>query len=366
MTAPLLRRLFLPGSLALFLAGMVLNRGQVPIFSVSSLYYRYQELGLVKRGLLGTLLSPLLPQQLAPAAAVPLWLGLGLAAGLALCLLIRRLLRSDDPAVLGLALLSPAMFIQLGYGFYFLDLWCLICACLALGLLVPAATNPAATSSALPPPEGPARLAALAGLVLAGGLFHEAFLVAFAPLLLGVAALRSRRAALVVAASAAATALLLALAGSYEAGPEALAAVVERHFSGPLTVAHFELTSSLATNIRRTHAYLIGEGHLRSVLPAYAYLALLVSAVAVRADRRRLALLAACLSPLALGLFAGDLSRWIGFACMNVLLLALLKLLPLRLPRWRFALLTLPLLAGPLGVVAAFPLLQARLAPLLP
>lgn len=365
MTAPALRRLFLPGALALFLAGMVFNRGQVPIFSVSSLYYRYQELGLVKRALLGTLLSPLLPRQLDPAAAVPLWLGLGLAAGLALCLLIRHLLRSDDPAVLGLALLSPAMFIQLGYGFYFLDLWCLICACLALGLLVPAATNPAATNPA-PPPPGPRRLAALAALVLAGGLFHEAFLVAFAPLLLGVAALRSRRAALVVAASAAATALLLALAGSYEAGPEALAAVVQRHFSGPLTVAHFELTSSLATNIRRTHAYLIGEGHLRSVLPAYAYLALLVSAVAVRGDRRRLALLAACLSPLALGLFAGDLSRWIGFACMNVLLLALLDLLPLRLPRWRFALLTLPLLAGPLGVVAAFPLVQARLALLLP
>ena len=358
MPASLLRRLFLPGALALFLAGMVLNRGRVPIFSLSSLYYRYQELGLVKRGLLGTLLSPLLPERLDPAAAVPLWLGLGLLAGALLCLLIRRLLRRDDSAVLALALLSPAMFIQLGYGFYFLDLWCLICACLALGLLVPA--------NGLPPATSPRRLAALAALVVAGGLFHEVFLVAFAPLLLGVAALRSRRAALVVAASAAATALLLALAGSYEAGPEALTAVVQRHFSGPITVAHFELTSSLATNIRRTHAYLIGEGHLRSVLPAYAYLAVLVSAVAVRAEPRRLALLAACLSPLALGLFAGDVSRWIGFACMNVLLLALLDLLPLRLPRWRLALLTLPLLAGPLGVVAAFPLLQARLAPLLP
>ncbi len=359
MPASLLRRLFLPGALALFLAGMVLNRGRVPIFSLSSLYYRYQELGLVKRGLLGTLLSPLLPQQLDPAAAVPLWLGLGLLAGTLLCLLIRRLLRRDDPAVLALALLSPAMFIQLGYGFYFLDLWCLICACLALGLLAPA------RGPVPPPAPGPRQLTALAALVVAGGLFHEVFLVAFAPLLLGVAALRSRRAALVVAASAAATALLLALAGSYEAGPEVLTAVVQRHFSGPVTVAHFELTSSLATNIRRTHAYLIGEGHLRTVLPAYAYLAVLVSAVAVRAEPRRLALLAACLSPLALGLFAGDVSRWIGFACMNVLLLALLDLLPLRLPRWRLALLTLPLLAGPLGVVAAFPLLQARLAAVL-
>jgi hypothetical protein len=352
MTAATLRRLFLPIGMALFLAGMVLNRGNVPIFSVSSLYYRYQELGLVKRGLLGTLLSPLLPEQLVPAAALPLWLGLGLGAGLALCLLMRRLLRSQQPAVLALALLSPAMFIQLGYGFYFLDLWCLICACLSLAVLVSAQL-------------GQARLAALALLVLAGGLFHEVFLVAFAPLLLGVASLRSRRAALVVALSAAATALLLALAGSYEAGPEALAVAVQRHFSAPMTAAHFELTSSLATNIRRTNEYLIGEGHLRSVLPAYAYLAVLVSAVAVQGDRRRLALLAACLSPLALGLFAGDLSRWIGFACMNVLLLALLDLLPLRLPRWRFALLTVPLLAGPLGVVAAFPLLQARLAALL-
>ena len=42
MTAATLRRLFLPIGMALFLAGMVLNRGNVPIFSVSSLYYRYQ------------------------------------------------------------------------------------------------------------------------------------------------------------------------------------------------------------------------------------------------------------------------------------------------------------------------------------
>ena len=66
---------------------------------------------------------------------------------------------------------------------------------------------------------------------------------------------------------------------------------------------------------------------------------------------------------IALAPMAGDVSRWLGFACINLLLLALMDLLPLRPPRWHGLLLAAALLLGPIGVVASFPMIQSKLGP---
>jgi len=337
-------------ALALFLLGMAIVRLRLPTFSYTSLVLRYQELGLVKRGLLGTLLSPLLPLPINGATGTVVWVVLALAMALLLVLLIRALTTCPDRSTRLLALGSPALFLQLGYGFYFLDLFTLSCQLGALLLLRRRA------------PLGAAGLGALVGLVGLGTLFHELFLVAFLPLLIGVASLRSRRIALLLAISGALLALLMARFGAYEGGAAALTARLAPHLVAPLEPATFELTSSLATNITLTQRYLLEAGHLRQAIPGAAYLALLAAA-SRPANARQGLLLAACLAPLALAPMAGDVSRWLGFSCINLLLLALMDLLPLQPPRWHSLLLAGALLLGPIGVVASFPMIQSKLGP---
>lgn len=335
-------------ALALFLLGMAIVRLRLPTFSFTSLVLRYQELGLVKRGLLGTLLSPLLPLPISSAGGTALWVLLALAMALLLIGLIRALLSCPERRSRLLALGSPALFLQLGYGFFFLDLFTLSCHLGAL-LLIQRRRQ-----------LQPGWLTALVGLVVIGVLFHELFLVAFLPLLIGVASRRSRGAALLLTISGGLLALLMARHGAYEGGAAALTAQLAPHLAAPLQPATFELTSSLATNITLTQRYLLDEGHLRQALPGALYLALLASAIRP-INAQQWLLLAACLSPLALAPMAGDVSRWLGFACINILILVLMGLLPLRPTRWQTWLLAASLLLGPIGVVASFPLIQSKL-----
>lgn len=337
-------------ALALVLLGMAIVRLRLPTFSFTSLVLRYQELGLVKRGLLGTLLSPLLPLPISSAGGTALWVLLGLAMALLLVRLTMALLICPERRTRLLALGSPALFLQLGYGFFFLDLFTLSCHLGALLLLRRRRQL-----------DGLALMLLLA-LVVLGVLFHELFLVAFLPLLIGVASLRSRRAALLLTIAGGLLAVLMARYGAYEGGAAALTARLADHLAPPLEPATFELTSSLATNIHLTRRYLLEAGHLREAIPGALYLVLLASATRP-GGRRQVLLLLACLAPLALAPMAGDVSRWLGFACINILMLALMDLLPLRPPRWQALLLAAALLLGPIGVVASFPLIQSKLGP---
>ena len=108
------------------LLGMALGGWQVSHFGLTALVLRYGELGLIKRGLLGSLLGPLLPRPLDLGLARALWIGLGVGMG-GLLALLAGLLRpvaegagdpapnpASNPGLERCALASPALFLQAG------------------------------------------------------------------------------------------------------------------------------------------------------------------------------------------------------------------------------------------------------------
>jgi hypothetical protein len=349
----------LVGLLALLL-GMAAAGWRVHHFALTALFLDMGQLGLVKRGLLGTLMAPLLPDRIHLQTARAIWIGLGLGVGSLICLAISALRRNRDPALALVALASPALFLQLGFNFSFLDLFAL--ACLLAGLLLlnqpqPAAASPGA--SLLP-------LALLLALVvLVGGLFHEVFLVAFAPLLLLLAWRRSPWLALPAALFAALLAALLAHAGRYEPGEALLNLQLARHYLEPFRPNTIELTTDLATNLRQTIASL-GQGAILRSAGGWLYLLLLLRCLHGRQPAGGAALVAAALMPLLLVPLGTDTSRWLGFAATNLLLLALAGRLSLRLGPAALASLLPFSLLGPLGIQGSFPLLGRLLRQLLP
>ena len=368
MNRPMGRTRFVLLAWLVVLLGMALAGWQVSHFGLTALVLRYSDLGLIKRGLLGSLLGPLLPRPLDLDLARALWIGLGVAVGGLLALLTGLLRQASDPgsdpsgdragtaALERCALASPALFLQAGYNFSFLDLFSLPLA--AAGLLLILRGQRLRLRLAAP---------ALALLLAAGGLNHESFLVAFAPLLLLLA--WRRRPALALAGLAACLAVtgLLAFAGSYEPGEAALRQALAGAFQQPFVVNSVELTSSAADNLRGTLAAL-GRGGLLKAAGGFAYLGLLLASLRPIAPPRRLSRLLplACLTPLLLIPLGTDTSRWLGFAAANLLLLGLAGELRFRLPRRRQALLLACSLPGPLGIQGSWPLLGKALRLLLP
>jgi len=346
------------------LLGMALAGWQVSHFGLTALVLRYSDLGLIKRGLLGSLLGPLLPRPLDLGLARALWIGLGVAVGGLLALLAGLLRQGADSsgdragaaALERCALASPALFLQAGYNFSFLDLFSLPLA--AAGLLLILRGERLRLALAAP---------ALALLLAAGGLNHESFLVAFAPLLLLLA--WRQRPALALAGLAACLALagLLASAGSYEPGEAALRQALAGAFRQPFVVNSVELTSSAADNLRGTLGALARGGLLKAA-GGFAYLGLLLASLRPIAPPSRLSRLLplACLTPLLLIPLGTDTSRWLGFAAANLLLLGLAGELRFRLAPRRQALLLACSLPGPLGIQGSWPLLGRALRLLLP
>ncbi|KMM17385.1 hypothetical protein [Synechococcus sp. GFB01] len=339
-------------SLLVYGLGALLTRFRPPPFSITSLVLSYQQLGWIKRGLLGTLLHPLLPDQLSLTTAKAIWVVLGALAGSLLAGLIAALIRLRSSGTILLAVTSPALFMQLGYTYFYLDIFCLIAYVGALLILTGRISL-----------TGWFRPASL--LVLTAGclLFHELSLLAFMPTLVIVAWRDQRRLALAMAATALMIAAGLALTGSYAHGPEQLTAELRARFSDFSDVSTFELTSSLATNTRLTFIHLVRRGHILPALPAFLYLGLLAGGVVHSLPRSRfeIVLLAACLSPIALIVLAGDVSRWVGLACINIWLMVLAGQLPFAPRRWRAVALLACFPLGPIGIVAAFPLIQSKL-----
>lgn len=373
MSRPIGRARFVLLAWLAVLLGMALAGWQVSHFGLTALVLRYGELGLIKRGLLGSLLGPLLPRPLDLGLARALWIGLGVGMG-GLLALLAGLLRpvaegagdpapnpASNPGLERCALASPALFLQAGYNFSFLDLFSLPLAAAALLLLLRAPRLPLAASAA-----------ALVLLLAAGGLNHESFLVAFAPLLLLLAWRRRPALALAGLAACLLVAGLLAVGGSYEAGEPALRQALAGAFRQPFAVNTVELTSSAAANLRGTLGAL-GRGGLLKAAGGFAYLGLLLaslrpSAAGSHAATNRLNRLLplACLTPLLLIPLGTDTSRWLGFAAANLLLLGLAGELRFRLPPLRQGLLLACSLPGPLGIQGSWPLLGKALRLLLP
>ncbi|KMM17386.1 hypothetical protein [Synechococcus sp. GFB01] len=337
----------------LVLVGQLLSGWKVHHFALTALALDYHRLGFVKRGLLGTLLGWLLPERLPLQQAQALWIGQGMLVGAALALLLVGLTRCRQGSLVRVAWLSPALFLQAGYNFSFLDGLLLVCCSLALLLL-----------------EGTGAMARWRGLLViaaatCGALFHESFLLAFLPLLVLRAWRRRPAIALALLGSALLVGLLLVVQGGFEAGPAVLQERLAERFAEPFAANTVELTSSLGQNLTSTAAALKTSGLIKA-LPGFLYLALLLASVATSSRQATGFTLAACLAPLLLLPLGTDSSRWIGFACFNLLLMGLAGDLQFRLPPRRQALLLMFTCLGPLGIQGSFPLLGSALRNLYP
>lgn len=349
---------FVLACFGIYLFGMALSNWLVSGFGRVALQVSYGEFGFIKRGLVGTLLQPVLPDHAYPtiirsSISYGLVIGALLAMGSALLML-----RCNQRLPRLLFLLSPATFLQLGYTFswfdatfYMLFVWQVI-----LLRNSPASAAPRAAPQATDQTMRSILIGAIGSVAL---LIHEAYLLAVAPLLAWLCLKRfgaSLRAWLPLLMISITLGFLVAF-GRYEAGPLALA----QQLGLPLQEAPAEFTSTLSENVMATVRSFWMPGYARGSLPALAYVGLLAwlgcRSTATPPSGRTAILLA--LSPLLLGLIGADLPRWCGMAGFNLLLLALLDEISLRgtagSPWPRLALLAG--LAGPMGVVgSSFPL----------
>lgn len=346
------RHVLVVGGFLMAMLGIALSKFRPPNFALTSLYLRYQELGFVKRGLLGTLLSPVLPERISPGLGLAIIVTMGVIAIAAVCLLLGLLYKKNEKPLLSITcVLSPAMFIQMGYLFGFLDIYCFLC--LLLTALIVTRLNPSLWSLML-----------VFVLGIAGPFFHELYLLAFFPLAFLISIRRSRRYSGAVLLSAILAAAIIALFGSFESGAKSLELAISGHYSLPIEASIFELTSSLSRNAFGTTAYLFRNGEFIRSFAGVAYLIILLSSLSVSGAHvpLRLAYWLAALSPLLLNFLGGDSSRWIGMACMNLFLLGIMGLVTISMQTnaKKFAVFLFTLL-GPIGVGASFPIVYWKL-----
>ena len=244
-------------------------------------------------------------------------------------------------------LASPAIIMQMGYVFSFLDIFSFLSFVLIIAIV-----------NGLRPSAAAVAIVFLLGI--AGPFFHEIYLLAFFPLSLFFAEISSRRFSSAILASGVLAALIIWAFGSYEGGAEPLREIISSHYLDQVKVSTFELTSSLSQNAFGTTAYLFFKGEFLRSFPAIIYLILLASCFRSVAsackqlfvDPRFLAF-----SPLLLNFFGGDSSRWIGMACMNLFVLGLVGVLNFDARnKLRLTALSLFTFAGPIGIGASFPI----------
>lgn len=355
--APLRKRLFLQNflaSLSLYVLGMTLSSWSVGDFLQVALQLNYGEFGFTKRGLLGTLLHPILANAdratIHSAAVV-----YASIAGILLCVCVAELAsRCRSRFHRALFLLSPATLLQLGYTFGFLDSTGTLIL-LSQILLLPA-------KSAVHRPRMPFRIGIISMLGVVATLTHEGWAISALPMLCVLMMRRTGRLNLVIATFIPALLALTAVAlfGRFEGGDQQLAALLGRE-SNPVAM---ELTWSLRQNIQATIEGIWFSGNVKGSLTGFAYVAGLTwlawrGTVIARNPAAQIALLATALSPLLLSFLGIDLGRWCGMAAFNLLLLGLLGEINLRgtpgSPWARLALLAG--FAGPIGVFGhTFPL----------
>ena len=347
----------------IYILGMALSNWLVSGFGRVALRISYGEFGFVKRGLVGTLLQPVLPDHAYPTI-IRSSISYGLAIGALLAIGSGLLmLRCHQRLPRLLFLLSPATFLQLGYTFSWFDATLSV---LFIGQVILLRGSKARPTPS--PARETARSILIGALAVVALLVHEVYLIAMAPLLAWFCLKRfgpSMRTWLPLLCIGITLGCVVAF-GSYEAGPFALA----QQLGVPAQEAPAEFTSSLGENIMATMRSIWLSGYARGSLPALAYVALLAwlgfQSTATPPGHRSAIVLA--LSPLLLGLIGADLPRWCGMAGFNLLLLGLVGDISLRgtpgSPWPRLALLAG--LAGPMGVVGySFPLTIGALARIL-
>jgi hypothetical protein len=357
-----------PAIIGYALANWLYHLGTGLGWKTSQFFFNYQELGFIKRGLVGSLLHPF-PLLLHGEVFLILGVGMELTAIGVLVILFRRAARTLPPSSRGLLLaacsLSPAMFLHMGFDLGRFD---------ALGLL-------AAIGSIYALQHDRWLLAGLASAVAL--LAHEATLVINFPLVLAFAWTRRETAAptpsnwaWLVLPSIAVSAVI-ALYGGYEPGLGALA----RHFaSDPRYLAATGgqvdqdaiavITRSLTENVDyvsrmfwRAKAYI----HLPVIILWGAAMTCYFRRFHRLNGIRQGLLYYAVFSPLLLSLIACDHYRWVALAATNMFLVLLLEIIRLAqagtqavIPRGGMAwLLLASAVLGPIGHAKSFPVFFA-------
>jgi len=344
------------GGLTMSFFGLALSKFRPADFALTSLYLRYQEVGFVKRGLLGTIASTFIPNQISALSGRKAVIALGMAAIALTCFALASIYKGSSRILVIFCLISPAMYMQMGYLFGFLDAFCFLS--LSLIVLIVNRLRPSVPAVAL-----------VFLLGLAGPFFHEIYLLAFFPLSLFLAERSSRCYSFAVLVSGVLAALIISVFGSYEGGAELLREVISSHYIDSVKVSTFELTSSLSENAFGTTAYLFFIGEFLRSLPGVVYLIFLASCFRRVANGYRKLFIdprAVAFSPLLLSFLGGDSSRWIGMACMNLFVLGLVDILHFDVRnRLRVVGLSFFTFMGPIGVGASFPIVYWKIVQML-
>lgn len=337
-------------------------------WKTSQFFFNYQELGFIKRGLVGSLLHPF-PLLLHGEVFLLLSAGVELTLIGVLAVLAGKAMRAVEPPsrglLLGVCALSPAMFLHMGFDLGRFD---------ALGLL-------AAIGSIYALQRDRWLLAGLASAVAL--LAHEATLVINFPLVVAFAWIRRVTAAstnsnwawLVLPSMA--VSVVIALRGAYEPGLDALT----RHFASDpryLAAAGGQVdqdaiavtTRTLAENVEyvsrmfwRAKAYI----HLPMIFLWGAVMTCYFHRFHRLNGLRPGLLFYASFSPLTLSLIACDHYRWVALAVTNMFLVLLLEINRLAqvgtmaaIPRgWMAWLLLASTVLGPIGHAKSFPVFFA-------
>ena len=304
------------------LAGVAATYGPVALNYGIALYFLNYRHGFVKRGLVGELVLAL--PHLSRAGLIALQVAFILAAFAATYRVLRHLLfgSNEDRMLAAVLLTAPAMLPHLGFLFAQPDvtLYLLLLAALAAMLK-------------LDPTPGTALASALAVVAM---LAHEAFSLAFYPLILAILWDRCRRRELrwTIAAAdiAAVTAAFLAILhyGKLKVQPAAILADAAQRTNVPLQPQVFEVMASTFGQQRALVRHFYHGGLLivlgLTLLLSLPYVYMLVSLLR-RAGRERgykmpdaAALTLLFLLPLSLCYLGHDVSRWISASAIDATL----------------------------------------------
>ena len=325
-------------------------------------FFNYQDLGFVKRGVIGSALKTLVDSPGECALVVSFF-----ATALVLALaywgyFLRNTQGMADRPRLGLAilfLLSPATFFHLGYDLGRFDLHGLV---ISLLVIVAARSGYFFFGSLL---------CALAILI------HEAFFFMFFPILLCIMcfeqarrSVKTLRAVSVALIPTLAALILVLLFGKYEPGYDALRSYFIEHISEPHLGALSVLTRGSAENVMWTLASYLEMKRWADLVLGFAYLFFFARFFFQfhRLNGLQLDLLSySPFASLALFVFGSDFFRWIALLVINMSVVLVYKLsqravgerAEIVLPGERVILfLILPSLLGPIGSTRLFPLVN--------
>lgn len=296
-------------------------------WKLSQYYFKYSEIGFTKRALIGTLLD------IEAARAVPVEVFLLLfAAILVTAILFSRVIAHAGFGPRILFLLSPAIFLQIGYDFGRFDL--INTALLMVFLAINARALPL--------------------FVLVMLLIHEGAIASHVPMLFLIHYLKHGLGRVTyVSAALALVALVAIVALSNKPSTAEILALYPT--LNPDSVGIYEQTikNSVYISLQRILGMdLLGFAGFGLCM---AYLAAL--AVPLLRTRNVLALLI-CLAPLALSIAGLDYARWIALSSFNVILMTALCVRTADMPKgWALAVLPFTVL-GPMGIFFPLPLVS--------